>query len=387
MLIDRSAGVRARIKKRRKKSGNGASGTVRSLQKTTRKDKGDAKVDTSQRLSTGKIETALLRDVVFHRTGTPRTEVIVPPSIGEDSAVLDMGSELVVASIDPITGASRKQGWLAVKVALNDVAAKGAEPVAVLVTILLPEEAQLEELQKLVDEIHEACLEENVTVAGGHTEVTPGLDHPILTVAAIGKTKGRRILRSSGARPGDDIVVTKWAGLEGTAVLLMDFPDKLAGLLPGRRQDQKALVAEGEKLFNMVGVTKDGMIAAANGATACHDVTEGGVLGAIYEVCEASASGAIVDAKAIPVLPITSQVASVAGIDPLKLTSSGCLIATHPDGTSLVKTYRKNGINAAVVGKITAGKSRVVLRESGEEALNPPGTDHLWLARAFLGGK
>lgn len=338
-------------------------------------------------MSTGKIEAALLSDVVFNRTGASRMEVIVPPSIGEDSTVLDMGSELVVASIDPITAASRKQGWLAVKVALNDVAAKGAEPVAVLITILLPEGARLEDLEELVDEIHEACLEENVTVAGGHTEVTPGLKHPILAVAAVGKTKGRTVLRTSGATPGDDIVVTKWAGLEGTAVLLMDFPDKLAGLLQGQGNDENSLIAEGEKLFAMVSVTRDGMIAAEGGATACHDVTEGGVLGAIYEMCEASGSGAIVDAKAIPVLPITTQIASVAGIDPLKLTSSGCLVATHPDGNSLVKAYRQNGINAAVVGKIIAGKRRVVLRESGEEALNPPGTDHLWLARAFLSGK
>lgn len=344
-------------------------------------------MDTSRRLSTGKIETALLRDIVFHRTGAPRAEMIVPPSIGEDSTVLDLGPELVVASIDPITGASRKQGWLGVKVALNDVAAKGAEPVAVLVTILLPEGARLEDLEELLDEIHQACLEENVTVAGGHTEVTPGLDHPILAVAAIGKTKGRGVLRSSGARPGDDIVVTKWAGLEGTAVLLMDFPDKLARLLPGRTNDEKALVVEGERLFSMVSVTRDGMVAAWNGATASHDVTEGGVLGAIYELCEASGTGAIVDARAVPVLPITTQIASVAGIDPLKLTSSGCLIATHPDGDSLVTTYRQNGINAAVVGKIIAGTRRVVLRESGEEALNPPGTDHLWLARAFLSEK
>lgn len=344
-------------------------------------------MNASRRLSTGKIETALLSDVVFNRTGARRREVIVPPSIGEDSTVLDMGSELVVASIDPITAASRKQGWLAVKVALNDVAAKGAEPVAVLITILLPEGARLEDLEELVDEIHEACLEENVTVAGGHTEVTPGLEHPILAVAAVGKTKGRTVLRTSGATPGDDIVVTKWAGLEGTAVLLMDFPDKLAGLLQGQGNDENSLIAEGEKLFAMVSVTRDGMIAAEGGATACHDVTEGGVLGAIYEMCEASGSGAIVDAKAVPVLPITTQIASVAGIDPLKLTSSGCLVATHPDGNSLVKAYRQNGINAAVVGKIIAGKRRVVLRESGEEALNPPGTDHLWLARAFLGGK
>ncbi|MBE3519283.1 MAG: AIR synthase family protein [Firmicutes bacterium] len=344
-------------------------------------------VDTSERLSTGKIGTTLLRNIVFRRTGALRAEMIVPPSIGEDSTVLDMGSELVVASIDPITGASRKQGWLGVKVALNDVAAKGAEPVAVLVTILLPEGARLEDLEGLVDEIHQACLEENVTVAGGHTEVTPGLQHPILAVVAIGKTKGKRILRSSGARPGDDIVVTKWAGLEGTAVLLMDFPGQLARLLPDPANDEKSLVAEGEKLFAMVSVTRDGMIAAANGATACHDVTEGGVLGAVYELCEASGSGVIVDAKAIPVLPITSQVASVTGIDPLKLTSSGCLIVTHPDGDSLVKAYRENGINAAVIGKIIADARRVVLRESGEEALDPPGTDHLWLARSFLSGK
>ena len=340
-----------------------------------------------QRLPAGKIEADLLRDMVFNRTGSRRPEIVVPPGIGEDSAVLDLGPELVVASVDPITAASRKQGWLAVKVALNDVAAKGAEPVAVLITILLPGEAHLHDLKELLDEIHEACLEENVTVAGGHTEVTPGLTSPILTVTAIGKTKGRAVLRSSGARPGDDIVVTKWAGLEGTAVLLLDFPDRLARLLPGWRGNEKSLVAEGERLFEMVSVTKDGIVAAEYGATASHDVTEGGILGAIYEICEASGTGAIIDGKAIPVLPITSEIASVAGIDPLKLTSSGCLVVTHPDGACLVRAYRKSGINAAVIGKIIPEKKRVVLRGYGEEPFEAPSTDHLWLARAFLGKK
>lgn len=340
-----------------------------------------------ERLSAGKVDTDLLREVVFNRTGFARTEVTVPPGVGEDSTVLDLGAELVVASIDPITAASKRQGWLAVKVAVNDVAAKGAEPVAILITILLPEGSTVEDLRQLMDEIHESSVEERVSVAGGHTEVTPGLSQPVLTVVAIGKTKGRSVLRSSGARPGDDIVVTKWAGLEGTAILLSDFAGELAKLLAEPERDRDSLAQEGAKLFSMVSVAKDGKVAAEEGATAAHDATEGGIVGAIWELCEASGCGAVVDAGAIPVLDTTVRIASTTGIDPLKLTSSGCLVVTHPDGDSLVKAYLDKGITAAVVGKIIAGKKRVVLRGAVEESLDPPGTDHLWLARAYLASR
>ncbi len=331
------------------------------------------------KLPAGKIPPEILTDLVFSRTGAKRKEVLLAPAIGEDTTVLDLGGELLVTTTDPITGAGDKAGWLAVKVALNDVAAAGAEPVAILLTLLLPEGTGVQGLTEIMDDVHKACSEENVAVAGGHSEVTPGLDRPIISVTAFGKSRRGRVLSAAGAKEGDDILLTKWAGMEGTSVLVRDFRDDFRGALTPSE------VKEAEDLLWQVSVTHDGKIAAENGASACHDATEGGVLGAIYEMCEASGLGADVDADLIPVLPVTAKVCEFTGIDPLRLVSSGCLVISAKNGSSLREVYRKCGLHAEVVGKMTSGE-RTVKRRGQCLPLNPPRTDELWSARERLRG-
>ena len=330
-------------------------------------------------LKPGKIPPELLRKLVFSQQGALRKEVVVRPAIGEDTSVVDLGPEMLVVSTDPITGATDRAGHLAVKVAVNDIGASGAEPVCVLVTLLLPEGSTEADLSVLMADIHKACTEENVAVAGGHSEVTPGLTRPIISVTAIGKTRNKRVLRASGAKAGDDIVVTKWAGLEGTAILAKDFRDILVTHMSADRLDAAS------QLMDSVSVTLDGKLALAHGATGCHDATEGGVLGAIYEVCEASGMGAMVDVARIPVLDATKDIAKLTGIDPLRLVSSGCLVVTTPRGPELCQAYREHGINAEVVGKITSRERQII--ESGKtHDLTAPEADELWRARRFLEG-
>ena len=170
--------------------------------------------------------------------------------------------------------------------------------------------------------------------------------------------------------------MTKWAGMEGTAILARTFEASF------KRIDLELL--DQARAMAWVSVTKDGRIALLNGATGC-DATEGGVLGAIYEVCEASGTGARVDVQAIPVLRCTQEISRIAGIDPLRLVASGCLVITAPDGPSLCEAYRQNGINAQVVGKITSGDRCLVV--SGELfPLESPKSDELWRARQFFEG-
>lgn len=331
------------------------------------------------RLPVGKVPPEILKDLVFKRTGARREEVLLSPGIGEDTSVLDLGGELLVTTTDPITGAGEKVGWLAIKVALNDLGASGAEPVAVLVTLLLPVGTPVDSLREIMDDVHLACSQENVAVAGGHTEVTPGLDRPIISVTAFGKSRGRKVLSAGGAREGDDILVTKWAGMEGTSILVRDFRERFSGVLTVDEAQ------EAEDLLWQVSVTRDGRIAAENGASGCHDATEGGVLGAIYEVCEASGLGVDVDADRIPVLPVTAKVAAFTGIDPLKLVASGCLVISAKNGSVLREVYRKCGLHAEVVGKMTSGR-RIVNRSGQCMPLDPPQSDELWRARERLSG-
>lgn len=330
-------------------------------------------------LPAGKVPQPVLEEIVFKRVGAHRDELVLAPAIGEDAAVVDIGDELLIASTDPITGATHRTGWLSVKVALNDIGAAGGEPVCVMVTILLPEGTSQEEFEELMEDVHGACLEEHVVVAGGHTEVTPGLQRPILSVTALGKTRGRKILSSGGCRIGDDIVVTKWAGMEGTSILARDFEKAVSEFLSPES------VKEAQELLESISVVRDGAIAREHGAHGCHDATEGGVLGAIYEMCEASGLGATVEADKIPVRPVTLEIADRVGIDPLRLVSSGCLVVSHPDGRRLSEVYRNSGINAEVVGKMTGG-GRIVNRDGRATPLERPTTDELWKARQVLEG-
>lgn len=331
----------------------------------------------NETLQVGKISPELLEEIVFNRLGYSRKEVILTPAVGEDTAALDVGEELLLVSTDPITGAEDRAGWLAVKVAVNDIAAAGGEPICILVTLLLPEDSHLSDLKMMMSDINRACIEEKVQVAGGHTEVTQGLRQPIISITALGKTKNRRMLNSSNAKVGDDIVMTKWAGMEGTSILVGDFKEIFGEIL------DKTSIRQAESLFSLISVTRDGRVAAEARANACHDATEGGILGAIYEICQASGLGATVYADRIPVLPVTLKVAEFCKIDPLSLISSGSLVVTTPDGHGLCQTYLDAGIKATLIGKISS-EERVMVRRGERRILNPPGPDHLWQARRFL---
>lgn len=331
----------------------------------------------SSRLVAGKIPPGMLEEIVFKRKGKRREEVLIYPGIGEDTTVVDMGEEFLVASTDPITGAEDMAGWLAVKVALNDIGASGAEPICILVTLLLPEDTQVSTLVSIMDDVDRACREENVSVAGGHSEVTPGLTRPLISITALGRSRGRRVLRPTQARAGQDLVLTKWAGMEGTSILVRDFAEAFAGVLDAKEAE------EARNLFFNISVTLDGKIAWENGASSGHDATEGGVLGAIYELCEASSLGVVVYADRVPVLEITRKVARFTGIDPLKLISSGCLLVAAADGPGLCHAYAQAGINAAVVGKLTTRERRVI-RQGESVPLEAPASDELWHARHDL---
>ena len=139
----------------------------------------------------------------------------------------------------------------------------------------MPEGTESSALDKIMEDINRACLEENVSLTGGHTEVTSVVSQPVIIVTVLGKTKCKRFLKSSSAKPGDTLIMTKWAGMEGTAILAKDYGDVLEPLL-GKEE-----IKEASSLFNQISVTRDGMIALENMASACHDATEGGILGAV----------------------------------------------------------------------------------------------------------
>lgn len=325
-------------------------------------------------MKTGKLEPEGLERLVFTRTGAQRREVVLGPRVGEDSAALDLEGELTVVTVDPITGAGTGAGALAVHVTCNDLAATGAEPVAVLLTLLLPTAAGEARVEEIMESAHQAARELGVALVGGHTEFTPGLTQTVVCAAAVGRAPRGRLLPSGGARPGDALVLVGEAGMEGTAILAHDF----SGVIRTRLGEPALEAAQAYSA--RVSVVRPALDAAAAGATALHDVTEGGVLGAAYEMAWAAGIGLVVDAGAIPVGQVTRQIASLCAIDPLHLISSGALLIAAPDGEGMVASLKARGHASAVIGRFTP--AGVQLRCG--TTLEPPRADELWRARSRL---
>jgi len=322
-------------------------------------------------MKAGKVPADLLQRLVYPHLGR-RPDVLLHAHLGEDCAAVDFGEWTAVLTTDPVTGAARHLGRYAVHVACNDLATTGAEPVALLLTLLLREGSSPADLEVVMREAGAAAAELGVEIAGGHTEVTPGIDHTIAVVTALGRARRGTVISAAGARPGDTVVLTKSAGVEGTAILATDLGDRL------RLRLDDAVIERARAFLGRISVVPEGLAAARAGASAMHDVTEGGVLGGAWELAEASGIGIEVRAEAVPVAPETQAVCEVLGLDPLRLISSGAMLIAAPNPDAMMAVLREAAIPGAVIGTMTA-RARV-LRQSGGAAqvLLPPGRDELW---------
>lgn len=321
----------------------------------------------------GKIPADVLEKLVLKPLSENkiRDDVVIRPATGEDCSAVDVAERLCVLSSDPITGADSDAGYLAVHINCNDIASAGAEPVGILLTVLLPPESDENTLKELSLGARRAADELGIEILGGHTEVTEAVNKPIISGTAIGKVKKDFFVSTSGAKIGQDIIITKWAGLEGTAVIAADNEKYLKTVL----EEETVLAAV--KFKESISVVKEALIAAKNGASCMHDATEGGVLGAIWEICDCSKNGCVVYEDEIPVREETKKISALAKINPLRLISGGTLLITAFEGEKLVKELEKENIPARVIGKITEGRA-IIIRNGKEEELESPLSDELY---------
>ena len=315
------------------------------------------------RFPTGKVPSDVLRRVVFNRLGVPSDRLLQGPGVGEDAAVIDMGDKVLVVKSDPITGAVGSVGWLAVHINANDVASTGARPLWFLCVTLLPEGAGEELLDEIMDQMQAAFEELGVSLIGGHTETTPGLDRPLIIGFMMGEADKDKYVTTGGARPGDVIILTKSAGIEGTAVLAQDLDVVLRELVG----DDVLLSAE--SMLRRISVVPEAMRAVeAGGVSSLHDPTEGGVLNGIWEMAEAAEVGVVIDEEAIPIADETRSICGALEIDPLKLMGSGALlIASKPDkAQGIISAVHEIGVEASVIGEAThEADGRILLRVDG----------------------
>ncbi len=323
-------------------------------------------------LPAGKVPTEVLERVVFSRLGWRRPETLLRPGIGLDCAVLNFGRSSIALTSDPITAAGRNAGWLAVHVACNDLAACGSEPIGILVTILLPVGSTESSLAAICEDLHRAASSLKVEILGGHSEVALSVRQPIIISTAIGRVVRGNPLAANGCKPGDTLLMTKAAGLEGTAILAADFAERLVEIV------EPGLLTRARAFLNEISVVAEGLAAARSGATGLHDATEGGVIGAAWEMATAAGLGLIVYSERVPVRPETLAICSALNVDPLRLISSGSMLIATPSPQRTIRAVQKRGVLITEIGKFNESGDRVLVGAGGASPLEPPARDELW---------
>ncbi|MCL2288688.1 MAG: AIR synthase family protein [Candidatus Bathyarchaeota archaeon] len=331
------------------------------------------------KLPHGKIPIGILQDTVFKNLGVNRAEVVLGPATGVDGAVLDIGDKSVIVSMDPITGAVERIGFEAVNVNANDVATFGVQPMFIFSCIMLPEGADSQIIEVISTQMGEAAKELGIAIVGGHCESTPNLVNPIVVCCIMGLANKGEYITSAGAKVGDKLILTKSAGIEGTAILATDREMQLSKVLDFE------LLKSAKGFYKQVSVVKDALTAYKTGGVhAMHDSTEGGIFNGIHEIADAANLGVQVFEREIVVKPETDKICRFFDVDPLQLISSGALlIAASPESVSkVIEALEQQGIFAAVIGEFTSDpKERIFKVKSGAlQALPRPISDQLWTA-------
>ncbi|MCC7451345.1 MAG: AIR synthase family protein [Anaerolineae bacterium] len=325
-------------------------------------------------LPLGKLPPFLLADLLGSLPGDPR--VVVGPRPGEDAAVIDMGDHFLVAKTDPITFASEAAGWYAVQVNANDIATTGAAPRWFMASILLPGGTADEAMARAIfEQLRDACRSLNVTVIGGHTEITYGLDRPVVTGVMLGEVAKDRLVTTGGARPGDVVLLTKGVPVEGIAILAREQRPALTALFDAALLDRCAnfLYEPG------ISVVRDAQLATGvGGVTSMHDPTEGGLATALWELCDASGQGVRLNGVD-PVVP-EAALCTALGLDPWGVIASGALLLTaQADRVQAMQTaFAQAGIKLFTLGQVV--ESPGVVQPNGA-ALPRPARDEI--ARLF----
>lgn len=320
----------------------------------------------------GKLPNKLLEEIVISTINNRRDEVVERSAIGKDCAVVDYGDKYCVLSSDPITGAEKNLGKIAVYVASNDIAAGGAEPIALLMTILAPPETSQETIKKIMLDANEASSKLNIEIVGGHTEITNAVNRIVLSMTAVGIKDKRSTPEASEI--GDFVLMTKQAGMEGSTIIA---EEKEHELLECDITHEELTLAK--DYINCLSVLKEGMICADVGFKYMHDITEGGIEGAVWEASMAIGLGIRIDEKSIPVSEVTRKICNCFSINHNRLISSGSmLIICHPDKYErIVSELTDNHILVTKIGEVT-NQDVFFEYEGAERLISEPGSDELY---------
>lgn len=351
----------------------------------------------------GKMPENVLKRSVLRQIKIKSEEVVRGAGVGEDCAIFSFSGEAPLATCmqeaavavkteDTGTGLPNPPFMtmdLLIQRCANNLAAGGARIRAVLTAFLLPEETEEAVIKTLMSEAEKKCSELNVCIAGGQTRVSREVKAPVAVVTGYGtsfesdsavwdreKNTGGRAgshIHSTGkARPGQDVVISKWIGLEGTAVLAKRSREKLLARYPAY------FVEEAAGFDRWLSVIPEAATAIKSGVCAMHDASEGGIFGALWELAECAGVGLTIDLKKLPLRQETVEVCECCNVNPYELLSGGSLVMTSGDGPGLVAALEAEGIPAVIVGKVTDSNDRIILNEDEVRYMDRPKQDEIY---------
>lgn len=303
-------------------------------------------------LPTGKLPPKLL-DKLLNKIPILDKNVILGPGTGLDCSVIDFGDQYLVLKSDPISLTSENIGWYAVQINVNDIVTTGADPKWMLITLLLPEKSTTGQMvESITDQLILATKEYDITIIGGHTEITNGIDRPIISATLLGTVDKDKLITPSGVNRGDKVFLTKEIAIETVSIISNEFPGKLSQHLTcfELNKAQSYLYEPGISIYKEAKLIRDGF-----GVSAMHDPTEGGLAAALWELSIASNKTVMVNLNKVPISELTDRICSLFSINPINSISSGSLLftANPKNSTAIINILEKNQIPVSEIGYVS----------------------------------
>ena len=341
----------------------------------------------------GKLTDEQLEDLVLSRLPKLSKNTLSGAGIGADCAWVKVGDNLMVTSSDPITAGGTKSGTLAIHVSCNDIAACGIRPSGILIVIIVPPSASEDDIKDIVVQASDEASALGVDIVGGHTEVSDSVNSFIVISTAYGIAEKGSSVPLGHARPGDKLILTKTAAIEGTYIVANEHREKIEGKV------KEEFIKEALGYSELISVVKEGSLAGAlrsssgskrddgffdSAVNLMHDVTEGGVFGAAFEMADFSKTGVILDKRSVPFTDCSKAICEALGLDPFRLISSGALMIATPEPDRVIEHLRENGVRATVIGEFTdSGKAEYIDLDGSVKVLPPPSADEIYKVDKF----
>ena len=320
-------------------------------------------------LPAGKLPNDLLKSFLEQLDISDRS-VIIKPGVGEDTAAIDVADEQVlVLKSDPITFATDSIGHYAVLVNANDIATSGAIPRWLLTTIMVPCGITPSLICHIMSDLQTMCRRWNITLCGGHTEITTAVTRPVVSGMLAGTVDRRSLIDKRNMGPGDKILLTKAIAVEGTAIIAREFAQRLT-----KKGISETEIETCQGFLSRISIIDEARIAAGlKSVSAMHDVTEGGLASALTELGIAGGHKLEIDMDQIPVYPETEKICRLLDIDPMGLIGSGSLLICCRQTVcdQLEARIRDAGIQVTCIGKALEAGHGIIARQHHRQVAWP----------------